>query len=151
MSSLWTPEGEHRVERPGADPPARQNPSSSSISSPGPTTGEAPPYDELSPEEAAQLREVTQEIVSTPVEDVVANHCYGLFELAALHLSQQPPNLNAARTAIDSMGYLVDGLGERLGHHASTLSEGLSQLRLAFVAIANAPAEPDAEGSPTDR
>ena len=59
----------------------------------------------------------------------MANHCYGLFELAALHLSQQPPQLEKARLAIDALGLLVDGLGERLGQHAEGLVDGLSQLQ----------------------
>jgi hypothetical protein len=61
-----------------------------------------------------------------------------LFELAALHLSQQPVNLVAARLAIDAMGYIIDGLGQRLGPHAASLADGLAQLRMAFVRIADA-------------
>ena len=41
---------------------------------------------------------------SRPVEVVVANHAFGLFELAALHLSLQPPQLDEARVAIDAGG-----------------------------------------------
>lgn len=85
-----------------------------------------------------EMMEVARELAAAPVEDVIANHCYGMFELAALHLSQQPPQLPQARVAIDAFGYLVDGLGERLGQHAATLGEGLNQLRLAFVRIAEA-------------
>ena len=33
----------------------------------------------------------------------MANHCYGLFELAAVYLSQQPPLLAQARLAIDAL------------------------------------------------
>ena len=55
------------------------------------------------------------ELVNAPVEVVVANHCYGLFELAAVYLSQQPPLLDQARLAIDALGCLVDGLEGRLG------------------------------------
>lgn len=85
-----------------------------------------------------ELEEVAKHLAAAPAEDVVANHCYGLFELAALHLSQQPPQLDKARLAIDSLGLLVDGLGDRLGPHAAALAEGLTQLRLAFVRIAAA-------------
>jgi hypothetical protein len=95
----------------------------------------------LSEEELAaerELEEVAKHLAAAPAEDVVANHCYGLFELAALHLSQQPPQLDKARLAIDALGLLVDGLGERLGQHAPALAEGLAQLRLAFVRIAEA-------------
>ena len=104
----------------------------------------APPAahkDVTSEEEQAaeeELIEVARQLAAAPAEDVVANHCYGLFELAALHLSQQPPQLEKARLAIDALGLLVDGLGDRLGQHAPALADGLSQLRLAFVRIANA-------------
>jgi hypothetical protein len=84
-----------------------------------------------------ELLEVAKHLAAAPAEDVVANHCYGLFELAALHLSQQPPQLEKARLAIDALGMLVDGLGDRLGEHAAPLAEGLTQLRLAFVRISS--------------
>jgi len=75
------------------------------------------------------------ELASSPVEVVVANHCYGLFELAAVYLSQQPPLLSQARLAIDALGSLVGGLEGRLGEAEVPLKDGLSQLRLAFVQI----------------
>jgi len=100
--------------------------------------------EELAAEE--ELVEVARHLAAAPAEDVIANHCYGLFELAALHLSQQPPQLEKARLAIDGLGMLVDGLGERLGQHAKALAEGLSQLRLAFVRIAAAGSASDGKG-----
>jgi hypothetical protein len=75
------------------------------------------------------------ELAASPVEMVVANHCYGLFELAAVYLSQQPPLLSQARVAIDALGSLVGGLEGRLGDAEEPLKDGLSQLRLAFVQI----------------
>jgi hypothetical protein len=76
-----------------------------------------------------------EELVNSPVEVVVANHCYGLFELAAVYLSQQPPLLDHARLAIDALGCLVTGLEGRLGETEEQLRDGLSQLRLAYVQI----------------
>ena len=75
------------------------------------------------------------ELAAAPVEVVVANHCYGLFELAAVYLSQQPPLLDQARLAIDALGCLVDGLEGRLGEGERSLKEGLTNLRLAYVQI----------------
>jgi hypothetical protein len=75
------------------------------------------------------------ELANAPVEVVVANHCYGLFELAAVYLSQQPPLLDQARLAIDALGCLVDGLEGRLGEGEGALKEGLTNLRLAYVQI----------------
>ena len=95
-----------------------------------------------------ELLEVAKHLAAAPAEDVVANHCYGLFELGALHLSQQPPQFDKARLAIDALGLLVDGLGERLGQHATPLAEGLSQIRLAFVRISTAAADEPGEAAP---
>jgi hypothetical protein len=102
--------------------------------------------DELATEE--EMLEVAKHLAAAPAEDVVANHCYGLFELAALHLSQQPPQLDKARLSIDALGLLVDGLGDRLGQHAKALTDGLSQLRLAFVRIASAASSSDGQADP---
>jgi hypothetical protein len=94
------------------------------------------------------MRELARQLAAAPPEDVIANHCYGLFELAALHLSQQPANIPAARLAIDAMGLLIDGLGARLGSHAASLADGLTQLRLAFVRITDAAAAAGEPGAP---
>ena len=59
---------------------------------------------------AAEVEAMRTELANSPVEIVVANHCYGLFELAAVYLSQLPPLLDQARLAIDALGCLVDGL-----------------------------------------
>jgi len=76
-----------------------------------------------------------RQLANTPAEIVVANHCYGLFELAAIYLSQTPPMLFQAQLAIDGLGYLLAGLQGRLGEAEPALLEALSQLRLAFVNI----------------
>ena len=64
--------------------------------------------------------------MSTPAEVVVANHAYGLFELAAIHLSQQPPNLEEARLAVDA----------------------LAQIRLTYVQISEMMKNVPADGAP---
>ena len=84
---------------------------------------------------AAQVEAMRAELASSPVEVVVANHCYGLFELAAVYLSQLPPMLTQARLAIDALGALVGGLEGRLGEAEEHLRDGLNQLRLAYVQI----------------
>ena len=83
----------------------------------------------------AELQALQEELARTPAAVVVVNHAMGLFELAALHLSQQPPNLGEAKLAIDAMGAVVDGLAGRLGEHEPTVKEALAQLRLAFVQL----------------
>ncbi len=84
---------------------------------------------------AEQVAAMRAELANSPVEVVVANHCYGLFELAAVYLSQQPPLLTQARLAIDALGALIGGLEGRLGEAEEPLRDGLSQLRLAYVQI----------------
>ena len=53
-----------------------------------------------------------------PAEVVVTNHVMGLYELAAIHLSADEPDLASAALAIDAVACLVDGLGDRLGPEA---------------------------------
>src|SRR5450755_1608782 len=130
MSSLWTPSGEHFPEKEdGATPPASPPPGGS-----GPPD-EADDAEPLSAEAQAEIDAMRQQLANSPAEVVVANHCYGLFELAAVYLSQQPPMLTQARLAIDALGSLVLGLEGRLGDAEDQLKDGLSQLRLAYVQI----------------
>ncbi len=112
--------------------------------------------DELSSEErdalAARLDELRNQLVSAPAEVVVANHAYGLFELAAIHLSQQPPNLDQARLAVDALGAIVGGLSGRLGDAEASLNDALAQIRLTFVQISemmkDAPTDGSGDGQP---
>ena len=136
MSSLWTPGGEHPVEpeevsgTDGADGTA-SNPDMS---------GEA-----LSPEErqqaedmAREMAEVQEQIASAPAAVVVANHLMGFYELAAIHLSQQPPNMSEASVAIDALGAVVEKLPGRLGEAEATMRDALHQIRLAYVSVEKA-------------
>jgi hypothetical protein len=84
---------------------------------------------------ADALGEARARLASVPAEVVVVNHVMGLYELAAIHLSSQPPALDQARLAIDSVAALVDGVGERLGDDLPTLREALATLRMAFVQV----------------
>ncbi|MEJ7721312.1 MAG: hypothetical protein WKF58_13100 [Ilumatobacteraceae bacterium] len=63
----------------------------------------------------AALDEARARLLEVPAEVVVTNHVMGLYELAAIHLSAAPPNIDAARLAIDAIAALVEGLGDRLG------------------------------------
>ena len=114
MSSLWTPGGERPVDR-GADQGA----------------GHA---DDGTPSEA-ELAALREQLARTPANVVVTNHCLGLWELAALHLSLSPPQLDQAALAIDALGAVVDRLEGRLGEEESTLRDALAQLRVAFVQV----------------
>ena len=128
MSSLWTPEGEKPVgRRPSAD--------DDQLSS-----------QEPSEEELATLR---AQLAETPAAIVVTNHCLGLWELAALHISLQPPQLDEAAVAIDALGAVVERLGGRLGDDEGTLRDALAQLRLAFVQVKAATGASGSGGDPS--
>ena len=139
MSSLWTPGGERPVERePSA---ARQA---------GPAAGSAGMDEPTEEEMRAQLDELRDQLAHTPPEVVIANHAFGLFELAALHLSVQPPQLPQAKVAIDAFAALVEGLEGRLGEAEPQLRDGLAQLRLAFVQISAAGGDAASSGGSMD-
>ena len=88
-------------------------------------------------------------MAEVPAEVVVTNHVMGLYELAAIHLSAEQPDLASAALAIDAVACLVDGLGDRLGPEASTMRDALANIRLAFVQIkSRTSARPPA--APTD-
>ena len=138
VSSLWTPEGERPVGR-----PEDASPSAGDAGPPGSGPG---PDDQLSEEQLSErLAELRQQLADTPAESVVANHCYGLFELGALHMSINPPQLDQARVAIDALACLVEGLEGRLGAEEANLKDGLAQLRMAFVQIQTAQAVKDGD------
>lgn len=81
--------------------------------------------------------------LQTPAQDIVVQHAMGLYELAVVHLSQEQPDLAAARLAIDALGALLDGLRGRLGPAEDQLTSVRSQLQMAVVQLASgAPGEP---------
>lgn len=98
-------------------------------------------FDESALDDAqGAINDARNRLADVPAEVVVSNHVMGLYELAAIHLSAEPPALHEAALAIDAVGCLVEGLGERLGDDADTLVNALSNIRLAFVQIKNATA-----------
>ena len=137
MSSLWTPGGERPVGRqpqPEPDPQAH-----------------AHEHERLDPETEAELAEMQRQIAEAPAWAVIANHAVGLFQLAGVHLSQQPPKFEEARLAIDAMAAMVEGLEGRLGPDEATLKDALAQIRLAFVQIqAGGDGGAEAQSEPPD-
>lgn len=127
MSSFWTPDGEHTIQ------PESQNDESIQDS------GE---FDHLSPEDRERAEAMVKEmaaaqerIAQTPVAVVISTHLMGLYELAAIHLSQQPPNLKDASLAIDALGAVMDKLTNQLGESEETLKDALHQIRMAYVSL----------------
>ena len=101
-----------------------------------PNDSAIPQESEIDLAEAAEaLAETRQRLAEAPAEVVVVNHVMGLYELAAIHLSAQPPRLFEAALAIDSVACLVEGLEGRLGDEEATLKLALDNIRIAFVQI----------------
>jgi hypothetical protein len=125
--SLWTPDGERPVGRPAANERPQVVP---------------PDFDELTPEEqaeaealAAEMAEVRRQVASAPAAVIVANHVMGLYELAAIHLSQDPPNFAEAAVGIDALVAVLDRLEGRLGENEPVLRDARSQLQVAYVEL----------------
>ena len=124
--SLWTPGGEHPVDKGGSSEPT------------------PPPADqpEMTPEQEAEAREIAEQMAQVreqlsqvPAAQVVANHAMGCYELAAIHLSSEPPKFAEAQLAIDAFGALVAVLKGKLGPDEATLNDALQQLQMAFVQV----------------
>jgi hypothetical protein len=150
--SLWTPSGEHPVDRrsggssPGGSDEAKSGASGAPSGSTAPPrdraapSGEAPSMEDLTPEQRAQVEEMGRQMeaararmLQLPVGTVVGQQALQFYELAALYLSQDPPRLDDARAAIDALTAVVDKLGDRLGEAEQPLRQALNQLQLAFV------------------
>jgi hypothetical protein len=86
------------------------------------------------------LDEARARVAEASAEVIVTNHVMGLYELAAIHLSSQPPDLHSASLAIDAVAALVDTLGERLGDEHQTLRDALANIQMVFVQIKQASA-----------
>jgi hypothetical protein len=142
MSSLWTPSGEHPVDRPGestSSSPRSRGATAPPTGSAAGNRGEATQAD-LSPEERAQAEALAKEIeesrrqlLQAPAGPVVGQQALQFYELAALHLSQPQPKLSEARVAIDAFAAVIDKLGSRLAEAESPLRQALNQIQLAFV------------------
>lgn len=125
--TLWTPDGERSISKPDDNAEANQ-------------AGQESAAPELSEEQQGQAREMAQglsearqQLLEANVSDVIANHAFGIYELAAIHLTAEQPDMDAARVAIDGLGALVEGLTGRLGEAEATLTDAVHQARMLFV------------------
>ncbi len=148
MSTLWTPSGERPIRR-NPDPASPTRPSASDAFNVVPDAfgGVAPEnfgpepqgvagYPEgITPEMAEQIMAMQEQMLKTPAAVIIVNQCLSFYELAALHLDQEVPNLSEAQIAIDAFAAVVEGLGSRLGPNERPLREALAQIRLAFVQL----------------
>lgn len=140
--SLWTPSGEHPVDRRSeSDAPAQ--PDAPASASP-PEADEGPSLEDLTPEQRAQveamnrqMEEARARMLQAPAGAVVGQQTLQFYELAAVYLSEDPPRLDDAKLAIDALAAVVESLGDRLGQAATPLRQAMNQLQLAFVELSN--------------
>jgi len=113
-------------------------------SPPNPAHGVDDPFEGDGAPDPAAMDELRRQLADTDPSVVIANHAYGLFELAAVYLSTQPPRLAEAQLAIDALAGLCEAVGPRLGEATSPLVEALAQIRLAWVQLSSASASDEA-------
>ncbi len=173
--SLWTPGGEVPVNREpaGSDPSGSGAPGRGRPGGGAPDGGpgsERPALSEevlaeaaaaagidlesLSPDERAQLEammlemaEAQARLASAPASEVILNHLGGFYELARIHLSQDPPHFDEAALAIDGLAAVLDAVEDRLGPDGHALRDALNQLQMAFVQLRERFADSDASPS----
>ncbi len=129
--SLWTPGGEHPVDRDGSDAAASPSPGPGAPAPPTMTSDQEADAQQI----AAEMAQVREQLAQVPAAVVIANHAMGCYELAAIHLSNQPPRLDEAQVAIDAFGALLTAVQGRLGPDESSLTDALAQIRMAFVQV----------------
>src|SRR4029453_4776652 len=95
MSTLWTPSGEHPVER--NQPDATPEP-------PAPDEEPLTPEEQAAAEEyAQQVEAMRRQLLELPAGVVVGQHALQFFDVAGLYLSQSPPRIEDDRLAIDAL------------------------------------------------
>jgi hypothetical protein len=145
MSTLWTPSGEHPVDRPGRptpDAPSGPPPGTAGAAAAAEAGEAAEP--ELTPEQQAaaeeyarQLDDARRQLLDMPAGVVIGQQALQFYDLAVLHLGQPEPHLDEARVAIDALAAVVEALGARLGEAETPLRQALNQLQLAFVSVSS--------------
>jgi hypothetical protein len=139
--SLWTPGGEHPID-PEPTAGATERPEPGGVD---PSQLSAEEREQLAAMQA-QMSEVREQLLSAPASVVIANHAMGVYELAAIHLTAERPNLTEAVLAIDALSALVSGLEGRLGDAEPTLREALAQLRAAYLEVKANQGSPQTQG-----
>ncbi len=132
--TLWTPDGDHPV------PPADD-------------AGGAELTDEQQEQArqmAHEMSEARQQLLEAEVATVLANHALGIYELAALHITSENPDMVEARLAVDALGVLVEGLEGRLGDGEPTLIDALNNIKIGYVQRANQIKQEQSEADSVD-
>jgi len=161
--SLWTPDGERPVSRTAPTAPPQGGTAGAGTPPPELRAALAEAgidIDQLTPEQVqeaatmlAEMGRVRQEMLSVPAAEIIANHLMGIYELAAIHLGENPPNFAEATVAIEALRAVVERLGKEFGENEHVLQQALAQLQMTFVALKDqvttegAPLEPGIEAN----
>ncbi len=100
---------------------------------------------------ARDMTEARSRLLETEASTIISNHALGIYELAAIHITANDPDMKEGRLAIDSLEALITGVAGRLGETEETLVDALANIKLVYVqraaalkTAANAAAEDDA-------
>jgi hypothetical protein len=151
--SLWTPSGEHPVDRKPSEPSGTTPPGTPPATPPaGPGQ---PSLEDLTPEQRAQVEEMNRQMeeaqrqmLQAPAGAVVGRQALGFYELAAVYLNEDPPRLDDARIAVDALAAVVEALGPRLGEAQQALRQALHQLQLVVIEASKTADGVGASGAP---
>lgn len=135
--SLWTPGGEHPVDR------KHENTSFEITPDVRAALAEAGvDVDALTPEQQQQalqmlteMAQAREQLLSVPASDVIANHVMGLYELGAIHLGENPPHFAESAIAIEAIRGVLERCEGKLGENEPVLRQALAQLQTSFVQL----------------
>lgn len=157
--TIWTPSGEHEVPREAGDAsgaaesaprtaPPNQPAGEAGDRPEGQPTGQPEMDPQMQQQMEQQLAEIRERILQTPIEAMLAQHFVGLYEIAAIHMSAESPNLHSARLAINAMDGILSATEGELGDAEESMQSMLHQLRLAYVSASQDSGEPGDAADP---
>ncbi len=94
----------------------------------------------LTPEQREQAEQMAKDmtaararLLETEAATIISNHAFGIYELAAIHVTADDPDLKEGRLAIDALEALITGISGRLGEAEETLIDALANIKLVYV------------------
>ena len=84
-----------------------------------------------------EMADARAQLLEAEVATVITNHALGIYELAAIHITADNPDMVEARLAVDALGVLVEGLEGRLGDGEPTLVDALANIKIGYVQRVN--------------
>lgn len=82
---------------------------------------------------AKDMTEARARLLETEAATIIANHAFGIYELAAIHVTADDPDMKEGRLAIDALQALITGISGRLGEAEETLNDALANIKLVYV------------------